>query len=121
MPTNIAGKNRISKHREAIRDAYKRGATTYELARQYGCHSSTILCLVGDLTQYRKNYVRVKARRNANVAPALSDLGAREKAAFRRFDELGDKVSYDRWQEAKRARIEAVGTVEGAPRPSRFY
>lgn len=111
MPTNIAGKNRIAKHKEAIRDAYKRGATTYELARQYGCHPSTIYDLVLDLTQYRKNYLRVKARRNANLAPVLGDLEAREKAAFRRFDELGDKKSYDRWQEAKRALQESRHTA----------
>lgn len=112
MPTNLEGKNRIAKHKEAIRDAYTRGATTYELARRYGCAPSTVYDLVRDLTQYRKDYLAVLARRKANTAPATSGLEAREKAAFRRFDELGDKTSYDAWQAAKKARIEALRANE---------
>ena len=167
MPANISGRNRIAKHREAIRDAYRRGQTTSELARMYECHSTTIYALVADLTsEFPKgaNVTKVERRASANRAAIRRDyasgvspsvisrrlsistqtvyrycrdlvhvssvsvkddesavLKAREKAAFRRFDELGDKVSYDRWQEAKKARIPANAPTVKAPRPSRFY
>ena len=119
MPVNIAGNNRVAKHRDAIRDAYKRGQTTTQLARSYECSVSTIYDLVEDLVeQFSTSSARVRARRYSR---SFNELERREKAAFRHFDELGDKVSYDRWQEARNARIEAQGAKEASPRTSKFY
>ena len=103
---------RASANRAAIRRDYASGVSPLVIARRFSISTQTVY-------RYCRDLVHVSSVSVKDDESAV--LKAREKAAFRRFDELGDKVSYDRWQEAKKARIPANAPTVKAPRPSRFY